>query len=161
LPKPASSYARAARDTAETNPNDSASGFLNHGFGDTLLHHSRQYQIHFMRQHFGASARVVDLAGHMKFPYLLQKFAPEFWREKRRTGVSVEEKRKTMRARPEVRDILIAHKLRYWSLRAQYPTAFPNCSAARARRNTLRLLAKYPQIGKRLSMTVLSAYPPL
>jgi hypothetical protein len=76
-------------------------------------------------------------------------------------GVSVEEKRKTMRARPEVRDILIAHKLRYWSLRAQYPTAFPNCSAARARRNTLRLLAKYPQIGKRLSMTVLSAYPPL
>lgn len=66
-----------------------------------------------------------------------------------------------MRARPEVRDILIAHKLRYWSLRAQYPTAFPNCSAFRARRNVLRLLAKYPQIGKRLGLTVLSAYPPL
>jgi hypothetical protein len=66
-----------------------------------------------------------------------------------------------MRARPEVRDILIAHKLRYWSLRAQYPTTYPNCSASRARRNFLRLLAKYPQIGKRLSLTVLSAYPPL
>jgi hypothetical protein len=66
-----------------------------------------------------------------------------------------------MRARPEVRDILIAHKMRHWSLRAQYPTAFPNCSATRARRNLLRLLAKYPQIGKRLSLNVLSAYPPL
>ena len=66
-----------------------------------------------------------------------------------------------LHARPEVRDILIAHKMRYWSLRAQYPTAFPNCSGARARRNLLRLLAKYPQIGKRLGLTVLSAYPPL
>jgi hypothetical protein len=66
-----------------------------------------------------------------------------------------------MRARPEVREILIAHKLRYWSLRAQYPSCFPNCRPSRARRNFLRLLAKYPQIGKRLGLTVLSAYPPL
>ncbi len=66
-----------------------------------------------------------------------------------------------MRARPEVLELLIAHKMRYWSLRAQFPTAYPNCSASRARRNLLRLLAKYPQIGKRLSLTVLSAYPPL
>jgi hypothetical protein len=105
--------------------------------------------------------RVVGLGGHTKLPCLLQKLSPKSSREKRRTGVSKEESRKTMRARPEVRDILIAHKLRYWSLRAQYPTAFPNCSTSRARRNTLRLLAKYPQIGKRLGMTVLSAYPPL
>lgn len=66
-----------------------------------------------------------------------------------------------LHARPEVRDILIAHKLRYWSLRARYPSTYPNCSASRARRNFLRLLAKYPQIGKRLSLDVLSAYPPL
>lgn len=66
-----------------------------------------------------------------------------------------------MRARPEVRDVLIAHKLRYWSLRARYPTAFPNCSASRSRRNFLRLLARYPEIGARLRLTVLSAYPPL
>ena len=64
-----------------------------------------------------------------------------------------------MRARPQVRDILIAHKLRYWSLRAQY--AFPDCSVSRARRNFLRLLARYPEIARRLGMTVLSAYPPL
>jgi len=101
------------------------------------------------------------LAGPTKFPYLLQKLAPEFWREKRRTGVSQENTRKTMRARPEVRDILIAHKMRYWSLRAQYPTSFPNCRPSRARRNFARLLAKYPQIAERLGLDALSAYPPL
>jgi hypothetical protein len=87
--------------------------------------------------------------------------APEFWRDERRTGISEEESRKTMRARPEVRDILIAHKMRYWSLRAQYPTAFPNCSATRARRNLLRLLARHPHIGRLLNMDIRSAYPPL
>ena len=34
-------------------------------------------------------------------------------------------------------------------------------AARMAGRNFLRLLAKYPQIGKRLSLTVLSAYPSL
>jgi hypothetical protein len=66
-----------------------------------------------------------------------------------------------MHARPEVREILIAHKMKFWSLRAQHPTCFPNCSASRARRNLLRLLAKYPQIADRLGFTMLSAYPPL
>jgi hypothetical protein len=122
---------------------------------------SSEFQIHFMRQHFGVSSRVVDLAGHLKFPYVLQKLAPEFWREKRRTGVSEEETRKTMRARPEVRDILIAHKLRHWSLRAQYPSAFPTCSPSRARRNFLRLLARHPEIARRLNLDLRSAYPPV
>lgn len=66
-----------------------------------------------------------------------------------------------MRARPEVRDVLIAHKMRHWSLRARYPTAFPNCSESRARRNFLKLIAKYPQIAQRMRFTALSAYPPL
>jgi hypothetical protein len=82
-------------------------------------------------------------------------------REKRRAGVSEEESRKTMRARPEVRDILISHKLRYWSLRAQYPTAFPNCSPLRARRNFLRLLARHPHVARRLNLDLRAAYPPL
>jgi hypothetical protein len=69
--------------------------------------------------------------------------------------------KKPVRARPEVRDILIAHKLRFWSLRAQYPTAYPNISPTRARRNFARLLAKYPQIAERLGLDALSAYPPL
>jgi len=66
-----------------------------------------------------------------------------------------------MRARPGVRQILISHKLRYWSLRAQYPTAFPNCSPARARRNFLKLLARYPEIARRLNLDLRSAYPPI
>jgi hypothetical protein len=66
-----------------------------------------------------------------------------------------------MRARPDVRDILIAHKMRYWSLRAQYPSAFPNCSPLRARRNLLKLLARYPEIARGLHMDIRSAYPPL
>jgi len=66
-----------------------------------------------------------------------------------------------MRARPEVRDILIAHKLRYWSLRAQYPSSFPNCKASRARRNLIKLMARYPELARRMKMTIASAYPPL
>jgi hypothetical protein len=66
-----------------------------------------------------------------------------------------------VRARPEVRDILIAHKLRFWSLRAQYPSAFPNCPAPRARRNFLKLLARHPKIARRLNLDLRSAYPPL
>ena len=66
-----------------------------------------------------------------------------------------------MRARPEVRDILIAHKLRYWSLRAQYPTTYPNCSASRARRNFLKLLARYPELARQMKLTIASAYPRL
>jgi hypothetical protein len=34
-----------------------------------------------------------------------------------------------MRARPEVRDILIAHKMKYWSLRAQHPNLLPELPA--------------------------------
>jgi hypothetical protein len=66
-----------------------------------------------------------------------------------------------MRARPEVREILIAHKMKYWSLRAQHPTCFPNCRPSRARRNFLRLLARYPEIARRLNLDLRSAYPPL
>jgi hypothetical protein len=130
-------------------------------FETPLSINSSEFQIHFMGPHFGVSGTVVDSARHAKFPYLLQKLASEFWREKRRTGVSAEESRKTMRARPEVRDILIAHKLRYWSLRAQYPTAFPNCRVSRARRNFLKLLARHPEIARRLNLDLRSAYPPV
>ena len=130
-------------------------------FAAPLSVNSSDFQIHFVKQHFGVPGRVVGLAGHTKFPCLLQELAPEFWREMRRTGVSEEESRKTMRARPEVRDILIAHKMRYWSLRAQYPTAFPNCSPLRARRNFLKLLARYPELARQMKLTIASAYPRL
>ena len=75
-------------------------------------------------------------------------------------AISAEESRETMRARPEVRDILIALKLRFWSLRARYPSAYPNCSPSRARRNFLRLLARHQKIARRLNLDLRSACRP-
>ena len=66
-----------------------------------------------------------------------------------------------MRARPEIRQHLLARKMQRWALIGRYPSAFPNCPASRARRNFSRLLAKYPKIAERLGLTPLSAYPPL
>jgi hypothetical protein len=119
----------------------------------------RNFQTPFMEQRFGGSGRVIGLAVYTKFPSLLQKLIPEFCHAERRTGFY--RRKIELHARPEVLEILVAHKMKFWALRAQYPTCFPNCRPSRARRNLLRLLAKYPQIGKRLSLNVLSAYPPL
>jgi hypothetical protein len=66
-----------------------------------------------------------------------------------------------MHARPEVREHLLATKMRKWALIGQHPAAYPNCSPARARRNFARLLARHPATARRLGMTLLSAYPPL
>jgi hypothetical protein len=51
---------------------------------------------------------------------------------------------KNMRARPQIRDILVAQKLKHWSLVAKFPFVDRNCSTARARRNYWRLFAKHP-----------------
>jgi hypothetical protein len=64
-----------------------------------------------------------------------------------------------MRARPEVKEILISHKLRRWSMIAQHPFVDPACEPSKARRNFLRLLARYPEAARRLNLTVASAYP--
>ena len=64
-----------------------------------------------------------------------------------------------MRARPEVKEILISHKLRRWSMIAQHPFIDPTCSPSQARRNFLRLLARYPDTARRLNLSVASAYP--
>ena len=64
-----------------------------------------------------------------------------------------------MRARPEIRERLLAIKLQRWALIGKNPRAFPNCSASRARRNFSRLLTKYPELAERLGLDILSAYP--
>jgi hypothetical protein len=79
--------------------------------------------------------------------------------EKRRKAL-LEEIEK-MHARPEIREILIAAKLKRWALIGQHPHAYPNCSPARARRNFSKLLSRYPQIAQRFGMTIVSAYPPI
>jgi hypothetical protein len=64
-----------------------------------------------------------------------------------------------MRARPEVKQILISQKLRKWSMIAQHPFVDPTCSPSRARRNFLRLLSRYPDTARRLNLSLASAYP--
>jgi hypothetical protein len=64
-----------------------------------------------------------------------------------------------MRARPEVKEILISHKLRRWLMIAQHPFVDLTCQPSQARRNFLRLLARYPDTARRLNLTVASAYP--
>jgi hypothetical protein len=64
-----------------------------------------------------------------------------------------------MRARPEVKEILISHKLRRWASIGRCPSAYPNCSAARARRNYSRLFARHEEVARRLGLTTISAYP--
>ena len=66
-----------------------------------------------------------------------------------------------MRAKPALRQHLLARAMQRWALIGRHPSAFPNCSASRARRNFSRLLAKYPHIAQRLGLDTLSAYPPL
>jgi hypothetical protein len=66
-----------------------------------------------------------------------------------------------MNARPQIREHLLARKMNRWALIGSYPSAYPNFSPARARRNFSRLLAKYPHIAQRLGLDALSTYPPL
>ena len=66
-----------------------------------------------------------------------------------------------MRAKPQLREHLLATKMKRWALIGQHPHAYPNCSPAKARRNFSRLMSRYPELARRLGMTAISAYPPL
>ncbi len=60
-----------------------------------------------------------------------------------------------MNARPQVKKVLIRKRMRHWLTVARY---YPNRNPAQARRNFLRLLARYPEIGQEIGLTVASAY---
>ena len=66
-----------------------------------------------------------------------------------------------MRARPEIREHLLARKMQRWALIGRYPSMYPNFSPARARRNFMRLIARHPELARRLRMGPLDAYPSL
>jgi hypothetical protein len=63
-----------------------------------------------------------------------------------------------MNARPEVKEVLIQKRMRRWWLIARCPVVDPACSPARARRNYLRLISKYPEIAEKLGLNVVSVY---
>jgi hypothetical protein len=63
-----------------------------------------------------------------------------------------------MHARPEVKRILVAKRMKRWNSIVHCPLLDLKCSPARARRNCLRLMAKYPEIAEALKLTVVSLY---
>jgi hypothetical protein len=63
-----------------------------------------------------------------------------------------------MHARPEIREILVARKLRRWLLIARNPSAYPSYPPARARRNYWRLCKKYPEVMAMLKLSEISVY---
>jgi hypothetical protein len=66
-----------------------------------------------------------------------------------------------MRAKPQLREHLLATKMKRWASIGRCPTAYPSCSLSQARRDYARLAARYPELASRLGMDSLSAYPPL
>jgi hypothetical protein len=64
-----------------------------------------------------------------------------------------------MRARPEVKQVLISQKLLKYASIGRNPSAYPNNSCARARRNYARLFARHEEVARRLGLTTISAYP--
>jgi hypothetical protein len=65
-----------------------------------------------------------------------------------------------MHARPQIKEILIARKMQRWCAIARWPLINTRCPPARARKNYWRLLSKYPEVGKRLGLSVVTVYLP-
>jgi hypothetical protein len=83
--------------------------------------------------------------------------SPEFARNRDRKLFFGRKIRK-MHARPEVKRILIEKRMKRWWSIARCPLIDLNCKPARARRNLLRLLARYPEVGQSLGFSVVGAY---
>ena len=64
-----------------------------------------------------------------------------------------------MHARPEIRERLLCSKLWRWARIGSNPHLYSNCSASRARRNYAKLFARYPDLARRMNLTIASAYP--
>ncbi len=63
-----------------------------------------------------------------------------------------------MNCRPEIRELLIEKRMRRWWNALKYPLHEVKCPPARARRNVLKLMQRYPLIAERLNLTVVRVY---
>ncbi len=63
-----------------------------------------------------------------------------------------------MRARPQIREILIERKMMRWCRIARYPWIAPRVPPACARKNYWRLCGRYPEIMQRLGLSELSVF---
>ena len=66
-----------------------------------------------------------------------------------------------MNAGEDIRDVLIARKMRRWLARAKYPAIDPRCPTWRSRKNFWRLIAKHPHVAARFGLNRLSVFEPL
>jgi hypothetical protein len=58
----------------------------------------------------------------------------------------------------QIRDILVAKKLKRWLLVARYPFVDRTCPPSKARRNYWRLFAKHSELATRLGLSITSVY---
>jgi hypothetical protein len=126
----------------------------------SIQHQFRNYQIHFVAQRVGSPARSFVSPKTRNCHLCCKKVFCVMSSKAQNFQFHCEEIR-IMRARPQLHQHLVSRAMQKWALIGRHPSAFPNCPASRARRNFARLLAKYPQIGERLGLNALSAYPPL
>jgi hypothetical protein len=63
-----------------------------------------------------------------------------------------------MHARPQDKEILLAHKLQKWARIARYEYVEPNYPRAKARKNYWRLYHRYPEIAARIGLHEWSVY---
>jgi hypothetical protein len=63
-----------------------------------------------------------------------------------------------MHCRPEVTPILVQKRMSKWLSILRCGLVDTRCKPQRARRNLLRLLARHPEIGEKLGITVVGIY---
>jgi hypothetical protein len=63
-----------------------------------------------------------------------------------------------MNARPQVREILIAKKMKHWWVVAKCRLVDPTCPPARARKNYWRLFHRYREIASKIGLHEWSVY---
>jgi len=63
-----------------------------------------------------------------------------------------------MHASPQVRDVILANKMRHWLGVIRQPLSDKRCSTSRARRNFLKLVRKHRSLAASLGLSEMSAF---
>jgi len=63
-----------------------------------------------------------------------------------------------MNARTEIREHLIAERMRRWLMIARTPFMYAKCPRWRARKNFWALQKRYPDLAKRIGLTEVSVF---
>lgn len=63
-----------------------------------------------------------------------------------------------MNCREQIREHLIAERMRHWLMIARHPFVGKGCPKWRARKNFWALVKRYPDLAKRLGLTEVSVF---